>query len=241
VLVINADGSGLKRLATNPVGGAALACRWDPRGRRLVVFDSEKTIFPLVVIDVATARETLLPDGGGITADWSPDGSRIAFIGRRGVSVAKADGSEPNKLPFLPVAGRLALAWSPDGGSIAVLEANGWSGESAVLSVVRADGSGRRVLATAEPEATAWPGSPWPNVEGSENTRALAVRWSPDGNRLALNFVGDAGHGIFVFDIEKADVRPLTIAHLGYLHRILDWSSDGERLAFLSQSCPLGC
>jgi dipeptidyl aminopeptidase/acylaminoacyl peptidase len=56
--------------------------------------------------------------------EWSPDGGRVAFLGRAGARdqlfVAPAEGGEAVQLTTIPE-GVLAAEWSPDGGAIAFL------------------------------------------------------------------------------------------------------------------------
>jgi Tol biopolymer transport system component len=110
------------------------------------------------------------PDGSGVrrlennqensaTPAWSPDGKRIAFSSNRGgephqsIYVVNANGSGLQRVTH-PKASTDdgSPSWSPDGRRI-VFEAN-VNGELGI-SLVNADGSGRRVL-TADGEAPAW-------------------------------------------------------------------------------------
>jgi dipeptidyl aminopeptidase/acylaminoacyl peptidase len=72
--------------------------------------------------------------------DWSPDGSRIAYVQRTApvggdVWVVNADGSDPHPLTSGPP-DELGTAWSPDGTQIAYLSWN-----TRTVEVMNADGT----------------------------------------------------------------------------------------------------
>jgi dipeptidyl aminopeptidase/acylaminoacyl peptidase len=72
----------------------------------------------------AQARELRADARRDRAPEWSPDGARIAFLGRAGARdqlfVAPADGGEAVQLTAIPD-GVVAAEWSPDGRSIAFL------------------------------------------------------------------------------------------------------------------------
>ena len=86
-----------------------------------IMTDSDRTAIWLV--DVATGKQQPLIAEGARGARWSPDGTRIAYVG-------KGDGGRPQIFVIWPATGRTApitalpqgpgaLAWSPDGTRIA--------------------------------------------------------------------------------------------------------------------------
>ena len=121
---MNADGTGVARL-TNEAGDEhhpALS----PDGSRIVLVHES-------VVGAATRDSVVVidPDGGGWTElvnrenerlgwpEWSPDGRRIAFVGRKGrrfnIYVMSADGGDVTKVrqqPSGPLFG-LGLTWTP--------------------------------------------------------------------------------------------------------------------------------
>jgi Tol biopolymer transport system component len=96
IYVINADGSGQRRLTRNrakdiaPVGS--------PDGRRIAFASDRDGNFELYVMAANGSRPRRLTWNAGVDADptWSPDGRRIAFESKRGESseiyVMNADG-----------------------------------------------------------------------------------------------------------------------------------------------------
>jgi Tol biopolymer transport system component len=90
---------------------------------------------------------------------WSPDGTRLAFVGKPpagpdGVWLVTPDGSGLTRLPVPGSPGFAStVSWSPDGTrllvSVAATDANGANLTSTIL-VVRADGSGLQQLTGGE-------------------------------------------------------------------------------------------
>jgi Tol biopolymer transport system component len=165
--------------------------------------------------------------------DWSPDGKRLLFIrsnpqGIGSYYVMTADGRRAWRL------GRAEspYEWSPDGRMIAFTE-RGRPG----LSVVNADGSGRKSIYAQVPVGFEW--SPdgrelafgcgsdicATRVAGGQTSRLIQngvdPDWSPDGRRIA--FVRDRSVYIARSDGTGAKVVPSG----GYR----SWSPDSRRLA----------
>jgi Tol biopolymer transport system component len=112
------------------------------------------------------------------------------------------------------------LARSPDGRRLAFVRwrPQGLLGEgTAALWVMRADGSGQRLLLA---DAT----------RGCQYCLGKPA-WSPDGKRLALVRTG-ASTGLWVVDAESGEARQLTPAATQLFGEPPSWSPDGRRLAF---------
>jgi Tol biopolymer transport system component/uncharacterized surface protein with fasciclin (FAS1) repeats len=157
IYVMNADGSGQKRLTNNPA--TDVDPNWSPDGKQ-IVFDSDRSgNVDVYVMDV---------DGGGVkdlTSNaaydgqpvWSPDGKQIAFVSDRAgsnsqVFVMQADGSNPTDLSNSS-SNDFAVNWSPDGANLAFFRV-----EANALYIMRADGSSQTLL-TGEgnsPIPTSW-------------------------------------------------------------------------------------
>jgi len=163
--VMNADGSGLRRLTRRITFRYHLV--WSPDGRT-IYFGRY-----LVRTDGSGARRLpYIP----LTAVWSPDGRRIAFAAQpdwcrtrpcysshSDIYVMNADGSGKRMLTH-NARYNAEPAWSPDGRKIAFRSAQNGNRD---IYVMNADGSGKRNL-TRNP---AQDGSP---------------SWSPDGRRIAF-------------------------------------------------------
>jgi Tol biopolymer transport system component len=184
LFVINADGSGEKRLARcGQTEGCGFAYRsgisWSPDGSRIVF--SDRSSLHVVKANGGVLRRlthcsvTLTHSASGaitgwdkkscqdLSPAWSPDGSRIAFarMGNTGeiLHVVNADGSGSKPLTRLLRYASDAV-WSPDGRSIAFDTLDG-------AHTVHADGSHLTLLVSGPPGSG--PGLP---------------SWSPDGTRI---------------------------------------------------------
>ncbi|MFC4500911.1 MULTISPECIES: S9 family peptidase [Streptomyces] len=118
----------------------------------------------------------------------NPDGTQAAFICDRGgvpqLWAGPVDGDEVRLLDTCPDPVK-EVAWSPDGRWIAYTTAPG-GGEHTRVLCVRPDGTGRRVLAAADPGSTAYLGR-WAH-DGSAvavTVAAPAARTPPDGTGWA--------------------------------------------------------
>ena len=116
---------GLFALPVVPYDG--LRVTWSPDGQRVLFsaftspfyYEVMSSASPFTTVDTLT--RTLSTDWG---ADWSPDGTRIAFVSDRAgpaaVFVMNADGTNQNQVTFgMSAHASRAVSWSPDGQRIA--------------------------------------------------------------------------------------------------------------------------
>ncbi len=130
IFLINADGTGLRAITSNPNG--ACSFDWSPDGKQIVYVSpcteksSKYLSSGLYILDVESGATTPLPfkARGDFEPAWSPDGAKIAFTSSR-------DGSMQIYVYTLADANLLQLtspgsnpqsrypAWSPDSSQIA--------------------------------------------------------------------------------------------------------------------------
>jgi len=199
VVVMNADGSGLKTVYS---GGVLQHPRWSPDGRKLVFSGQSLALAPSSPCwwyDVTCQMKIFVAnaDGSGGIAHltdslawhsvdpvWSPDGNRIAFTyefdgidDAYSIEVMNADGSGKSRLAY-PANWQTELymspTWSPDGRSLAFQFLTFASDGSTTLQILVADLAGSlRTLVSAFPV----------NFQLSASG-AYGPEWSPDGGRL---------------------------------------------------------
>ena len=179
---------------------------WSPDDKRLAFVTDHEDVVALNV--TSSVRHRIAEGSNGFAVAWSPDGKRVLFIGESNDALytAPARGGKRMRLLRLPgdVYPGALLHWSADGKWISLFDADYFP---ATLNVVRADGTGLRLIA--------------------RNARDAA--WSPTGERIA--FVGH--RGVVLIDLAHARRRQLTrtpTTHYG--NSSVAWSPDGQRIVY---------
>ena len=177
VFSMNVDGSGFLWIAANPAG-PEFDGSWSPEGSWIAYRDSTRGIndddeIVIVSADGSNLRNLTNDPANDWGADWSPDGTSIAFnsdrdheAGLRGYLVAP-DGSDLRRIEA--DAWIEYPSWSPDGRKLAFMGALGSNYEVFVVDLE----TGAVERLTDAPGQDGWPA------------------WSPDGSTIAFTSVRD--------------------------------------------------
>ena len=165
---------------------------WMPEGTSLMVPNVE------VPLDGGTPRRLPLPSRAW-SPTYSPDGSAVAYLHHRSLTVARSDGSEPRQV-FRDWAG--SPTWSPTGDRIAFTTSGlGPAWGSAEL----------RVLEVATGSVTLL-------TEGERGTYLSVIGFSPQGDRILFSRTEDRGTGessLWSMGVDGSDAR-VVVAGTGW-------------------------
>ena len=209
IYVINADGSGLTQLTTNPATDFDPA--WSPDGSKIAFRSQRDGNDEIYVMNADGSGQTILTDGPetGHSPEWSPDG-KVVFPSSEesgpSLWVVNPDGSE---LRFVSEVDGEYPAWSPDGTQIAY---DLPSASEFDIWVTNVDGSGDRLLA----------GGPTPQQ---------GPAWSPDGMQIAFESGLEAPEHFKHIWIMNADGSGQRRLSQDYGARPV-WSPDGRYILF---------
>jgi dipeptidyl aminopeptidase/acylaminoacyl peptidase len=182
------------------------------------VSHADRPGFPYTRIKIASLSGLKLSDtvtsGGfeGTSPRWSPDGSRIAFLGtlpggEPGIIVVNKDGTGAQKLadyqtsnhPWPMVGNR--LAWSPDGKRLAFVSA-----------------------------------TPGPEPDMNADPIVITRYWFRPATSAGGRFSDNRRLHIFLVDVASRQVQQLTKGETS--EHSINWSPDGRQLVFLSNHEP---
>jgi TolB protein len=180
--------------------------------------DGEADLFTIDPSTLAVTKLTTRSGAAELQPAWSPDGARIAYVRRGGITgradlwVMKASGRGRTRVTSTPVPER-DPSWSPDGSQLAYAARTG-PGEPFRIFVANADGSAPDQLTT--------------QAAGSADRSPV---WSPDGSRIA--FVSNRAGGfpeLYLMFGDGSGVVRLTTNSL--IDANPSWSPDGTKLVF---------
>jgi Tol biopolymer transport system component len=199
IFVMNADGSGQVNLTNSARDDIYPA--WSPDGTKIAFASApggeSGGATEIYVMNADGSGQTPLTDTAAISGqnfypDWSPDGTKIAFMSARSgqrsqIYVMNADGSGQAPVTNDPSAA-INPSWSPDGTQIAFFSSR--TGDTEIYAI-GADGSGERQLTT----------SPGSDVDPA---------WSPDGTKIAFESGRDGNEEIYVMNADGSGQTRLT-------------------------------
>jgi dipeptidyl aminopeptidase/acylaminoacyl peptidase len=214
----------LERVASpriSPDGNSIVFTRWH------VDTASDRWVAALWLMDAngGHAREL----GAGQDAQWSPDGSRLAYLaqadGRMQLWTRAVEGSATAAPVTRGTSSPTAFRWSPDGRSLAFAA---WAG-STHLFVVAVDGGDARDVTPGFHAGTIRP-------DGSE---PAVFDWLPDGRSLLADGRNDSlattpdSSTLQVIDVASAGRRPFLTQPGWWANPVV--SPDGKSVAFLGR------
>jgi hypothetical protein len=170
---------------------------WSPDGATIAFVDNTARLF-LVDAGGGLVPRQVGTNGPVLSIAYSPSGDEIAFVGGRGdlKTVDLATGVTRTVVSDTPSTRAWSNpTWSPDGQMLAFFASED---NMSSISLVQADGSGRRVVVS---------------VEGQD------PEWSPDGGWIAFQRDDD----LFMVAVDGSIVRPLTDQNVGGWGA--DWSA----------------
>jgi Tol biopolymer transport system component len=211
LFLIDAEGGGLHQLTGADSNRTVGGCTWKPDGRT-IAFDTHRldNHFPnaqIVRIDVDGSNESSFLADFYQNPRWSPDGTMLAVNILAGPVVIVNDDGTGGELRRID---GCCAEWSPDGTEIVLT-----GPDFATIQLTTPNSTSVRVLD--------------PAVTGS----ASSPKWSPDGAKIAYRL---AQPGMFpgavpaVINVDGTG--RLVLAPGLQLTSSVDWSFDGEHLAF---------
>jgi len=213
ICIINADGSGWRRLTNNQLVNSNATLSPDGKSAVYVVNDGGVSeIYELEVANGSSKRLTNLNKNVG-SPEISPDNGHIIFHSRSGNNnlqlwIMDRDGNNPKQ--FYKVSGKDVHdgTWSPNGKQI--LFALG-KGDNNNLYVIDFNGG--------EPQL----------LNNTIDTRGR-TDWSPTGNLISLDMGGSWAHDVYLMNSDGSNLHK--VVPTGLNSQAASFSPDGQWVAF---------
>jgi len=192
-----------------------------PAGQGKIAF--KRSVEGRSEIDVINpdGSERMVLSQNGNSPEWSPDGTKIAFVSQRehsqDIYIMNADGTGEVRITYSSDWDWGPLSWSPSGTKIAFARTPPFFTENPDVWVMNADGS-REIQLTTDPSDD-WQPS-----------------WSPDGTKIAFVSYRGGYKDIWVMNADGSDSTNLiNDSDWDFGDEDPAWSPDGSKIAFVSK------
>jgi len=212
IYVMDADGSNPRGISTGTQGTIGTLA-WSPDSTEIMyrAGDRNSEIYIMNADGSAPRRLTNSPEEDSGPA-LSPDGKQVVFSIDGDIAIINTDGS--GLRVFKDVFG-IDPSWSPDGKQIVF---SGLTNDSSgrPLTIVNADGSGKKVVVAGNDISDAW------------------ASFSPDGKRILFTSNREGGSKLFTVNVDGTGLKTLTPKDGDDMDGA--WSPDGTKIVFMDRA-----